>query len=115
MIKTKISVPKDLRKYVFRTIMKRLIPCIALIIVFSVVLLLWGDVIFNTNNKLLKAICYIIILILPIFITGLPRKIKDKTYYGEVENVCISTTTDSSLSIKPVLENLYRKIQFICQ
>ena len=104
-----MTLPKDLKTYCRNRILKRVIPCIILISVFAAILILWGNVIFNTDNKVFQISCYIVFMLVPFVITGVPHKLIDSTYYGTVKKVDIVTTTDNSSSVKPTLEHLYVK------
>ena len=108
-MKKYIALPKDLQIYCRNRILKRVIPCIILISVFATVLTLWGNVIFNTDNKAFQASCYIVVMLIPFAITGVPHKLIDSTYYGTVKKVDIVTTTDNDSSVKPTREYLYLK------
>lgn len=100
---------KDLQKYCRKRILKRVIPCIILISVFATILVLWGNIIFSTDNKAFQISCYIVIMLIPFVITGVPHKLIDSTYYGTVKKVDIVTTTDNDSSVKPTREHLCLK------
>ena len=104
-----MTLPNDLRIYCRNRILKRVIPCIILISIFATILALWGNVIFNTDNKVFRASCYIAVMLIPFAITGVPHKLIDSTYYGAVKKVDIITTTDNDSSVKPTREHLYLK------
>ena len=104
-----MTLPKDLQIYCRNRILKRVIPCIILINVFATILALWGNVIFNTDNKVFQASCYIVVMLIPFVITGVPHKLIDSTYYGTVKKVDIVTTTDNDSAVKPTREHLYLK------
>ena len=103
-----MTLPKDLQIHCRKRILKRVILCIILISVFATILLLWGNIIFNTENKVLQISCYVIVMIFPFAITGVPHKLIDRTYYGTVKKVDIETTTDSEFA-RPMREYLYFK------
>ncbi len=104
-----MTLPKDLQTYYRNRILKRVIPCIILISVFATILILWGNVIFNTDNKAFQTSCYFVVMLIPFAITGVPHKLIDSTYYGTVKKVDIVTTTDNDSSVKPTREHLYLK------
>ena len=104
-----MTLPKDLQIHCRKRILKRVIPCIILISVFATILALWGSVIFNTDNKAFQTSCYIVVMLIPFVITGVPHKLIDSTYYGTVKEVDIVTTTDNDSSVKPTREHLYSK------
>ena len=104
-----MTLPKDLKLFCLKRILKRVIPCIILVAAFATILALWGNVIFKTDNKTFQTSCYIVSMFLPFVITGVPHKLIDSTYYGIVKKVDIVTTTASSSSIRPSTETLYLK------
>ena len=109
-----MTLPKDLQIHCRNRILKRVIPCIILISVFATILALWGNVIFTIDNKAFQTSCYIIVMLIPFAITGVPHKLIDSTYYGTVKKVDIVTTTDNDSSVKPTREHLYLKNTIYC-
>lgn len=103
------KIPAELKKYARNAVLKRIIPCAVLIVVFAVLLLIFGSTICNTDNKVFKVSFYIVVMFVPFVITGVPFKLIDKTYEGIVEAVSIETTVDSGSSVKPSREQLYKK------
>ncbi len=104
-----MTVPRDLKSYCVKKILIRVILCVLLLAAFLTVILLWGDLIFNTDREGFKSSCYIGILLLPFIITGVPYKLIDSTWYGTVKRVDVKTTADNASSVKPSLEHLYLK------
>ena len=104
-----MTLPKDLLLYCRKRILKRVIPCVILTCVFATILVLWGNVVFNTDNEAFQASCYILFMLIPFAITGVPHKLIDSTYYGTVKKVDIVTTMDNDSSVKPTREHLYLK------
>ena len=100
-------LPKDLQTYCRKRILKRVVPCIILVSLFATILIIWGDVIFNTDNKSFQNSCYIITMLLPFVITGVPYKLLDSTYYGTIRKINIVATIDNDSSVKPTREHLY--------
>ena len=100
---------KDLQIYCRKRFLKRVIPCMILISVFATILALWGSIIFSTDNKISQTSCYIVVMLIPFVITGVPHKLIDSTYYGTIKKVDIVTTTDNDSSVKPTREHLYLK------
>ena len=104
-----MNLPKDLQAYCRKRILSRVIPCILLIFVFATVLTLWGNVIFKTDNQAAQVTCYIVVMLLPFVITGVPHKLIDSTYCGTVTKVDIVTTMDSESAMKPRREQLHSR------
>ncbi|MBO5968617.1 MAG: hypothetical protein J6S14_08990 [Clostridia bacterium] len=104
-----MTLPKDLQTYCKKKILKHAIPCAILTFAFATILILWGNIIFNTDNKAFQVSCYIVFMIIPFAITGVPHKLIDSTYYGTVKKIDIVTTADNDSSVKPTREHLYLK------
>ena len=103
------NLPKDLLKYCRKRILIRAIPCVILTAFFAIVLILWGNIIFDISNTVFRASCYFLFMLIPFAVTGVPHKLIDTTYYGKIKKVDLVTTTNSDSSVKPALEHLYFK------
>lgn len=93
-MRQRLALPNDLKRFVRKSILKRVIPCVILFVLFATVLILWGNVIFNTkSNVSWRVFYYGLTLSIPFIITGVPLKLLDKTYEGTVKAIEISTDT----------------------
>ncbi len=104
-----LKIPAELKKHARKTVLKRLIPCAVLAVAFAVLLLLFGNTVCKTDNTVFRLSFYIVVMLIPFVITGVPFKLIDKTYEGIIESVNIETTVDSDSSVKPSRERLYHK------
>ncbi len=95
-----MKLSKDLKRYVTNCILKRIIPFVILTVALIVVLVLWGNVIFKTDNKVFQCSCYVLTMLLPFAVTGVPFKLIDKTYFGKVIKVDVVTALDSKSAVK---------------
>ncbi len=102
-------LPKDLRSFSIKQALKRIIPCLFLIILFGSVLIIWGERIFNNTNDVFRASGYLLIMMIPFALTGVPFKLFDRTYFGVVTDVSLITTIDNESSAWPTIEGAYRK------
>ena len=105
----KINIPEDVKKYQRNVILKRVIPCCVLLILLGSMIYFFEKTIHPIENHSFYVSFYIIIMLLPFAITGVPFKLFDKTYYGVIEKVDIVTAVDNSSSVKPTREHLYEK------
>ena len=80
----KATLPHDLRVFVTKAVLKRIIPCVLLLITFSVALIFWGDIILPVDKAIVKVIVYTIVMLVPFAVTGVPHKMLDSTWKGEV-------------------------------
>ena len=105
----KTKLPKDLTLFSIKTALKRVVPCVLMLIAFAVALIFWGDVILPIQKEPVKTILYVIVMLVPFAVTGVPYKILDRTYSGTVQKVEITTTVDNAYHSKPTRESLYYK------
>ena len=105
----KTKLPKDLTLFSVKTALKRIVPCVLMLILFSVALTFWGDVILPIKKEPVKTILYVIVMLVPFAVTGVPYKMLDRTYTGTVQKVEITTTVDNAYHSKPTRESLYYK------
>ena len=103
------QLPKDLKAFAMKTALKRLIPCILMLTVFAVALIFWGDVIISIDKEPVRIILYVIIMLVPFAVTGVPHKMLDRTYSGMVQKVEITTSIDSDHHSKPSRATFYMK------
>ena len=87
------ELPVSLKRKIIRNIIIRSVVCFLLLAIFILVIILWGNKIFPAtfeNNKGyagLKVMFYIIFLLIPFIITGVPFKIIDKSWSGTITAV----------------------------
>ena len=105
----KYELPRDLKSYTRNFILKKLLVLAALLAVFGTILFFLGERIFNFDNVGLKILCYIITLLIPFRISGVPAKLIDSTWRGQVTDINVDLTTDSDSPSKPTRETLYTK------
>ena len=105
----KTKLPKDLILFSIKTALKRIVPCVLMLIAFAVALTFWGDVILPIEKEPVKSILYVVVMLVPFAVTGVPYKMLDRTYRGTVQKVEIRTTVDNAYHSKPTRESLYYK------
>lgn len=105
----KYELPRDLKSYTRNFILKKLLVLAALLAVFGTILFFLGERIFNFDNVGLKILCYIITLLIPFRISGVPAKLIDSTWCGKITDINVDLTTDSDSPSKPTRETLYTK------
>ena len=84
----KLTLPADIENYVHKSIAKRIVKCVLLLILFGAILYFWGERMFSYNTEF-KLTCYIVVMILPLVISGVPIKLIDSTWRGEIIKVHI--------------------------
>lgn len=95
-------IPDDLKKYARKYLLIRLCSCVLLLAIFAAVLILFGDSLFvpESPSYRIKEILCIAVVILICFITGVPLKLMDRTFYGIVEKVTVTTGYNSKAAGK---------------
>lgn len=102
-------LPNDLLRFSLKQALKRIIPCLVLLVLFGSVLIIWGERIFNNTNDVFRISGYFLIMLIPFALTGVPFKLLDRTYFGVVTDVSLITTIDNESSAWPTIEGAYRK------
>ncbi len=87
MKKQKLRLPRDLRGHVRRAVIKKVAPCVLLLIVFGAVLYLFGDRIFELVPPAVRIGTYVLAMLLPFVITRVPFCLFDRTFVGKVKHV----------------------------
>ena len=103
------ELTNDLKSHIRRAVLKRLIPCAVLLAACGVLLFFLGERIFNMENEQMRILCYIIVMLIPLAVTGVPKKLIDRTYCGEVIDARVKRTVDNESYVKPTLEHMYYK------
>lgn len=102
------NLPADLRRFVIRNAARRILLCLTLFITFGVVLWFWGDRLFPHITIEFRISCYVVCMLLPFPLAGVPHKLFDHTFGGKVLYVDVATTEESWLPGAPALR-LYDK------
>lgn len=109
----RFRLPKDLRRFTYCAVLKRVIPFILLEVVLVLFLCAFGPELFHPLHikvpKGFQYVCVVLVLSLPALVTGVPFKLFDRTFYGTVEQVHVKTTVDNKYGFKPTREHLYTR------
>lgn len=87
MPKQKIRLPRDLQGHVRTAVIKKLAPCVLLLIVFGLVLYFFGDRIFGILPWQIQIAAEILVMLIPFAITRVPFCLFDRTFTGIVKGV----------------------------
>lgn len=90
-------IPDDLKKYAKKYLLVRICSFIILLAILFTALILFGDKIFDSDGSLyrIKGFICIASVIFICFITGVPLKLIDRTFFGTVEKVTVTTGYNS--------------------
>ena len=103
------KLPDNFKNFIRRQILKRAISCAILFFGLVLILAFFGKNLFPTDIAIARYSFYLIVLLIPFAVTGVPFKLIDRSYCGTVEKVTIKTTTDNSETQKLNIVYLYVK------
>ena len=101
--------PDNFKKFIRRQVLKRVVPCAVLFCGLALILAFFGKDLFPTDSTIAHYFFYLIVLLIPFVVTGVPFKLIDRSYLGTVEKVDVETTYDNSEPLKPNIVYLYAK------
>ena len=108
-----MNLPVDLKKFVQS---KKLKPVIVFLLCEAAVTLIYflsRNAVYGTEYlskyPSIGHAFYAVLFIIPLFVSGVLPALLDKTFYGTVERVKISTTSDNEHSFKPTWELWYKR------
>lgn len=104
----KMQVPADIKAYVKRNVIKKIVYWGLLTLFIGLLIFLVGERCFYRLNALSKYTIYVILLILPIFLSKI-YLLFDTSWCGEIVDIEAEYSTDSELSFKPTIENRFLK------
>ena len=87
MSKPKLRLPRDLRGHVRRAVIKKITPCVLLLIVFGGAMYLFGERIFELVPPAVRVGAYVLAMLLPFVITRVPFCLFDRTFVGKLKHV----------------------------
>ena len=87
MSKPKLRLPRDLRGHVRRAVIKKITPCVLLLIAFGGAMYFYGERIFALVPPAVRVGAYVLAMLLPFVITRVPFCLFDSTFVGKVKHV----------------------------
>lgn len=87
MSKQKLRLPRDLQGHVRKTVIKKIAPCVLLLVIFGAVLMLFGERIFEMLPPIARIGAYILVMLIPFAVTRMPVCLFDQTFTGTVRKV----------------------------
>ncbi len=106
-----IRIPTEVSNIIKRKKAIRIIIFALLVALNAFIIIMWGDVLISVEKEhyAFKYACYILFLILPVFLAKVYKIFTDADYVGTVKKIDIETSVDSTNSMHPTLETRYRK------
>ncbi|MBP3315149.1 MAG: hypothetical protein J6M03_04945 [Clostridia bacterium] len=100
-------LPEDIRKIVTRSVAKRVIPCIILEFIMLWYVIFFGEMSFRMVGIEVRILIYIVLILLPFIITGVPLKLIDRSWKGEIVAINVDMGLDRSVYGRGVREVSY--------
>lgn len=91
---SKNKLPRDLIAYKRNRILRRVLPCVLLILLFLGALLLWRDTLLPDDKDSARTVLYVLAILLPFLLTGVPWKLLDFTYWGSIERIDVESSVE---------------------
>lgn len=103
-----IIIPADIKEYVNKKVFKKISLWLIMTIAITLLIVFFGDTFFSRLNNTVKVGLYVLLLIIPVFISK-PYELKDNSFYGLITKIEVKNTVDSERGFRPTIETLYRK------
>ncbi len=103
------SIPSDYTPYIRKQILRRVIPLIISEAVLGIIIFLFGERMFAAGSEEFQMTACIAVMVIPFICTGVPVKLIDKTFYGEVLDVKIKNAIGST-DMFAIRREVFRKI-----
>ena len=87
MSKQKLRLPRDLQGHVRRAVVKKIAPCVLLLIVLGLVIFFLGDRIFALVPPAVRIGTYVVVMLIPFAVTLVPFCLFDRTFVAKVKHV----------------------------
>lgn len=111
------QLPKSLKQLRIRNIAFRCVSCFLLLSLFIFIIIMWGNKIFpstldhHMGYAGLRILFYVIILLIPFLITGVPLKLIDKSWGGTI--TAIKVKENLGTTANPRYVHVYQKEDLI--
>ena len=87
------KLPEDVKRYLQKKITARIAKCVLFELAVMLLLIFMGERLFSGLGTIGQMLIYIVLMILPFIVTGVPLELIDKSWNGEVIDVDIKATT----------------------
>jgi hypothetical protein len=111
MYTNKPLLPEDIRKTVTLSVAKRVIPCAVLEFIMLWYVIFFGEMSFRMVGIEVRILIYIVLILLPFIITGVPLKLIDRSWKGEIIGINVKMGLVRSVNGKGVRDGSYLSLQ----
>ena len=94
MMKNTYDLPRDLRAYCKQRVLCRVLPCLGMEVLFVGGLTLFRERLVPQDLPTAAVFLYALAILLPLWLMGIPGKLIDRTYWGEILSVDIRSVMD---------------------
>lgn len=105
-----MKLPEDLVSYSRKYITKRIVLFTVLFVAFSLILYFFGNIILPTDVLPFRISFYILVLLVPFAVTGVPFKLIDHSWFGKVIKVDVEEGIEFADGAKA---RMYGTINFV--
>ena len=102
MREIKPILPSDIQRLVIASVLKRVIPCVIVEIVVVWYIAFFGETSLRMVDQSVRVLIYIALMILPLVFTGVPLKLIDRSWKGEI--IAIEVESNFSAGLKRLYE-----------
>ena len=107
------KLPDDLKKLVLSNKLKPVLLFLLSETIVTAFYMLTREVMYNTEYiakyNFIGHAFYTVLFVVPLFISGIFSALSDKTFYGTVQRVKITTSSDNENGFKPTWEHWYKR------
>jgi hypothetical protein len=111
MYTNKPLLPEDIRKTVTLSVAKRVIPCAVLEFIMLWYVIFFGEMSFKMVGTEVRMLIYITLILLPFIVTGVPLKLIDRSWKGEIIGINVKMGLVRSVNGKGVRDGSYLSLQ----
>ena len=94
------KLPEDIERYLQKKTINRIAKCVAFELAIMFLLAFMGERLFSALGTVCQIIAYIALMVIPFIVTGVPLKLIDRSWQGEVTNVEVKTTAAFTKDVK---------------
>ena len=100
-------LPEDIQRKVVNSIIKKVFPCIVLEIIIVLYIVFWGEKSFKMVDLGVRVLIYVVLIIVPFVVTGVPLKLIDRSWKGEIVAINVNMGLVRSVNGRGVRDGTY--------
>ena len=100
-------LPEDIQRKVVNSIIKKVFPCIVLEIIIVLYIVFWGEKSFKMVDLGVRVLIYVVLIIVPFVVTGVPLKLIDRSWKGEIVAINVNMGLVRSVNGRGVRDGSY--------